>query len=146
MHVNVRQHTEVTSSFVLSRRAQPPLSSLSLRFVSLDPRDLPPGSANDTGVQASIKEWRLNPHGHDQGYSGMLRFFGGQLFEHPIMADYEYFLRYDSDAYYQKRATSDFINDFHQSGGTYLVMEEQLLRYGNGNCSHTSSACAQKLA
>ena len=95
--------------------------------MSLDPRDLPPGAESDPKVKASIKMWKANPEGHDQGYSGMLRFFGGLLFEHPIMNDYEYFLRYDSDAYYRSKATTDFIDDFDRSGGSYLGMEGYVL-------------------
>ena len=78
-------------------------------------------------MKASIKMWKENPEGHDQGYSGMLRFFGGLLFEHPIMIDYEYFLRYDSDAYYRSKASTDFIDDFDRSGGSYLGMEGYVL-------------------
>ena len=93
-----------------------------IRFISYNPLALPPGAIDDVRVRRNIARWKAAPHGHDQGYSGMLRFYAGALFEHPILQEgYEYVLRLDSDAMYLQPTQEDFVARFRRNGGTYLT-------------------------
>ena len=93
-----------------------------IRFISYNPLALPPGAIDDVRVRRNIARWKASPHGHDQGYSGMLRFYSGALFEHPILQEgYEYVLRLDSDAMYLQPTQEDFVARFRRNGGTYLT-------------------------
>ena len=60
-------------------------SGATVRFATYDPQILPPGADTNAQVKARLAEFERNPKGHDLGYSGMLRFFAGLIFEHPIM-------------------------------------------------------------
>ena len=71
-------------------------SGATVRFATYDPQILPPGADTNAQVKARLAEFERNAaravadakpssQGHDLGYSGMLRFFAGLIFEHPIM-------------------------------------------------------------
>ena len=59
------------------------------------------------------------------GYRHMCRFFGGQIFHHPALANYKFYMRLDSDSFILSKITRDPFQHMKDQGYEYAFMERE---------------------
>jgi len=118
----------VRTCFALHHNQQHPLINESCIDSYGEPRDWLPKPewlawlANRTSTrivfaEANFSEYYATaPHsaetpghieGYGRGYRDMCRFFGGMISEHPVMQEFDYYIRMDSDSEFKKEVRYD---------------------------------------
>jgi hypothetical protein len=80
---------------------------------------LPEGISEDPALYTlPLTQFRM-------GYRHMCRFYGGQIFNHPALAKYKWYMRLDSDSFIMSKITRDPFEVMRVNGYQYAFMERE---------------------